>query len=138
MPKTIVDDKNDGRKEFHGIVINISQKNKSIFETVNIIGKRKYFFGLLILYKVKVSPDKIADAIKAFQSNMSDRIVFKKQEFYLHFYRDNELIIVFRDKIFNASPNKSTWAEAIAHGRQLKITDKQLDFAPNRLEDEKF
>jgi hypothetical protein len=138
MPKTIVDDKNDGKKEFHGIIINISQKNKSIFETVNVLGKRKYLFGLLTLYKVKVPPDKITDAIKAFQSNMSDTVVFKKQEFYFHFYRDNELIIVFRDKIFNASPDKSTWAEAIAHGRQLKITDKQLDFVPNRFEDENF
>ena len=138
MPKTIVDDKNDDKKEFHGIIINISQKNRSIFETVNILGKRKYLFGLLTLYKVKVSPDKISDAIKAFQRNMSDRVVFKKQEFYLHFYRDNELIIVFRDKIFNVLPDKSTWAEAIAHGRQLKITDKQLDFVPSRFEDENF
>ena len=138
MSKTIVDDKNDDSKEFHGIIINISQKNKSVFETINILGKRKYLFGLLTLYKVKVSPDKIANVIKAFQSNMSDRIIFKKQEFYFHFYRDNELIIVFKDEIFNVSPDKSTWEQAIAHGRQLKITDKQLDFVPNRFEDENF
>jgi hypothetical protein len=138
MPKTIVDDKNDNNKEFHGIIINISQKNKSIFKTVDIVGKRKYLFGFLTLYKVNVSSDKIADVIKAFQRNMAGRIVFKKQEFYCHFYRDNELIIVFRDEIFNVSPDKSTWVEAIAYGRQLKIADKQLDFVPNRFEDENF
>ena len=69
---------------------------------------------------------------------MSDRIFLKKQEFYLHFYRNNELIIVFRDKIFSVAPDKSTWADAIAHGRKLKIAEKQLDFRPNRFKDEDY
>jgi len=45
---------------------------------------------------------------------------------------------VFRDEIFYVSPDKSAWAEAIAHSRYLKITDKQLDFVPSRFEDENF
>jgi hypothetical protein len=124
--------------EYHGIIINLSQKNKSIFNTLEIIGRKKLFFGLLTIYKVKVTPDKIDRVINEFQSNMSCRIAFKKQEFYLHFYRENELIIVFKDKIFNISPDKSTWSDAIAYGRQLKIADSQLDFFPNKFEDEEF
>ena len=134
----VIGNQSNDNKEYHGIIINISQRDKSIFKTIDILGKRKYLFGLLILYKVKVASNKLADVIKALQNNLSDRILFKKQEFYFHFYRDNELIIVFRDEIFKVSPDKSTWLEAIAHGRQLKIADKQLDFIPNRFEDENY
>jgi len=123
---------------YHGIIINVSQRDRSIFKTAEIIGKKKLFFGFLTFYKIKASPDTIDGTIKAFQGNMADRVLFRKQEFYLHFYRDDELIIVFRDKIFNVSPDTSTWAAAIAHGRQLKIADKQLDFKPNRFEDEDY
>ena len=135
---TVVGNQTNVNKEYHGIIINISQRDKSIFKTIDILGKRKYLFGLLIFYKIKVVPENLVSVIKTLQNNLSNRILFKKQEFYFHFYRDNELIIVFRDKIFKVSPDKSTWLEAITHGRQLKITDKQLDFIPNRFEDETY
>jgi hypothetical protein len=135
---TIIDNESTDKKEYHGIIINLSQKDKSIFKTIEIIGKRKLLLGLLTLHKVKVLPDKIDKVISAFQRNMSDKIILKKQGFYFHFYRDNELIIVFKDKIFKASPDKLTWPDAIAHGRQLKIANSQLDFIPNRFEDEDY
>jgi hypothetical protein len=134
--------KNDGnvlnQQEYHGIIINLSQRDKSVFNTVEIIGRKKSFSGLVTLYKIRVSPDNIDAVIKTFQHNMADWLFFKKQEFYFHFYRDNELIIVFKDKIFKVSPDKSTWGEAIAYGLQLKITAKQLDFFPSRFGDEQY
>ena len=135
---TIINDRSKDDKEYHGIIINLSQRDKSIFKTIEIIGKRKLLFGFVILYKVKVFPDNINEIIKALQNNLSNRIIFKRQEFYFHFYRDNELIVVFKDKIFNISPDKSTWIGAITYGRQLNIADKQLDFIPNRFEDEDY
>jgi hypothetical protein len=129
---------NSSGKEYHGIIINLSQKDKSIFNTVEVIGKRKFLFGLITLYKVKVSPGNIDNVIKAFQTNMSDRIFLRKQEFYFHFYRGNELVIVFKNKIFKASPDKSTWSDAITYGIQLKIPENQLDFIPNKFEDEEY
>ena len=117
---------NSAGKEYHGIIINLSQKDKSIFNTVEVIGKRKFLFGLLTLYKVKVSPENIDKVLKAFQTNMSDRIFLRKQEFYFHFYRGNELIIVFRNKIFKVSTDKSSWADAITYGIQLKIRKTSL------------
>ncbi len=124
--------------EYHGIVIDVSQKDKSIFKTLDIIGMKKTLFGIISIYKVKVTAEKIDEVIKKLQSNLVDRILFKKQEFYFHFYRDDELIIVFRDNIFRVSPDKSTWADTIAHGRRLMISDQQLDFIPNKFEDEDF
>jgi len=80
----------------------------------------------------------IDKSIKDLQDNMSDKVLFKKQEFYFHFYRDNELIIVYKDKIFKISPDKSTWIDAITYGKRLNISEKQLDFIPNRFEDEDY
>jgi hypothetical protein len=127
---------NKSYNEYHGIIINRSQRDKAIFKTIEIIGERKSLWGLLALYKIRVLPENIDGIIKAFQSNMADKLFFKKQEFYFHFYRNNELIVVFRDKIFRVSPDKSTWGEVIAHGHQLKIADTQLDFTPNTFDSE--
>jgi hypothetical protein len=128
----------DNTSEYHGIIISQSQHDRSIFNKLEIIGKRKSLFGLLTLYKIRVKPEKIDLTIKLLQSNMASRLFLIKQEFYFHFYRDNELIVVFRDSIFKISPDKSTWNDAIAHGRSLKIADKQLDFTPNTFESETY
>jgi hypothetical protein len=124
--------------EYHGIVIDFSQKDKSIFNTVEVIGKHPYFFGLMNIYKLKVPSGKIDGVIKAFQKNMANRFLLSFQDFYLHFYRDNELIIVFKDKVFHVTPDSETWGEAIEHGKKLKIATNQLDFYPCRFEDEDF
>lgn len=62
------------------------------------------------------------------EKNMVNRIGLKKQEFYLHFYCGNELIVVYRTKKFLATSDKSTWIEAQNYGKNLGIVSKQLDF----------
>ena len=59
---------------------------------------------------------------------MVTHIAFVKQEFYVHFYCENELIVVFKEKVFHITTDKITWTEAIAYGRSLGIREKQLDF----------
>lgn len=59
---------------------------------------------------------------------MVDHIGLLRQEFYLHFYCGNELIVVYRNKVFLATSDKSTWEEAQSYGRGLGIVSKQLDF----------
>lgn len=97
------DKKNNSRKSdknfYHGIVVNISQKNKSILKSFEIIGCKKILFGLLKLYKINVPINLIDKAIMDLQGNMTDKVLFIKQQFYFHFYRENKLIIVFKDKI---------------------------------------
>jgi hypothetical protein len=69
---------------------------------------------------------------------MARKILFLKQEFYAHFYRDNGIIIVFKEKIFNVTVDKNTWKAAINYGKTININEKQLYFIPNRFEDEEF
>jgi hypothetical protein len=126
------------KNEYHGIIFNICQKDKSIFNELNIIGKKKFIFGLFTIYKVGVSQNDLNDVIRIIQKNMTDQILFKKQEFYAHFYRLNELIIVYKYKLFKVTTDKSTWEEAIEYGKSLKIKDEQLDFKPCKIDEETF
>ena len=114
---------------YHGIIVDASQKDKSEFGKLEIAGQKKS--GGWILYKVEVSQEKLERTISRLQKNINDG-------FYFHFYKGSELIVVFKRKIFRISTNKSTWKEAIEYGKSLGIPEKQLDFRPCRIEDETY
>lgn len=126
------------KDEYHGIIVNISQIDKSVFNSFRIIGQKRVLSGLITLYKVSVLPDDLNDVITKVQNNMRSRILFKKQEFYAHFYRGDELVIVYKYRVFNVTTDQSSWKEAIVYGKSLKIPDKQLDFIPCRFNDESY
>ena len=116
-------------ENYHGIIVNVSQKDKSIFDRLKILGEKKLWSW--ILYKVEIKPKELKKRIKELQENMTEG-------FYFHFYRNNELIVVFNKKVFYAKTDKSTWNEIIEYGKSLKIPEKQLDFFPCKEEDEKY
>jgi len=124
--------------EYHGIVINLSLKNPSIINDLDVIGKRSVILNLLVLYKLRVLPENIDVVIRRLQANMRDGLLWLIPGFYFHFYRDNELIIVFKNKIFRATPDPTTWSEALTYGWSLGISGKQLDFFPCRFSDETY
>jgi|SRR3989338_9108457 len=52
-----------------------------------------------------------------------------KPEWYAHFGCGDEMIVLFRDKMFAQKTNdKNTWQPAIEHGLSLGIPKSQLDF----------
>jgi hypothetical protein len=124
--------------EYHGIVINLSQKDPSILGGLDVIGKRSANLNLVGLYKVRVAPEKLEGVIECLQANMRDRFWWFVHGFYFHFYRDNELIVVFKNRIFRVTPEPATWSEVVAYGLALGIPEKQLDFFPCRFSDEPY
>jgi hypothetical protein len=59
--------------------------------------------------------------------------------FYCHFYRGEELVVVFKERIFKANAcDKSTWAEILEYGKSIHIPEAQLDFLPCKIEDETY
>lgn len=58
-------------REYHGIIVNISQRDRSIFKGLEIIGQRRLLPGLLILYKLRVAEGGIDRVIEAVQENMA-------------------------------------------------------------------
>lgn len=52
-----------------------------------------------------------------------------KPGWYMHFWRDDEVIAIFKDKTFKFKySDKSTWEPAIEYGRSVGIPAEQLDF----------
>lgn len=48
---------------------------------------------------------------------------------FTHFWNGENLVVLFSDARFDASFNdRSTWADAIAHGKSLGIPEHQLNF----------
>ena len=115
--------------EYHGVIVDVSQKDKRIFETLNILGNKKD--GSWILYKIGVSERDIDRTIKCLQENMVDG-------FYFHFYKDDKLIVIFKKKIFKIIVDKSSWKKAINYGKSIGIPEEQLDFYPCRVGDEEY
>ena len=90
------------------------------------------------IYKVGVQASDLKTVIRRLQENMSSKLLFLSQGYYAHFYRDMELLIVFRDKVFHVSTDPTTLGEAIEHGKTLGIAARQLDFSPCRVEEETY
>ncbi len=123
--------------DYHGIIIWQSQRKKSIFRKLNCIGSKKFFLGLIMIQKIQVSPEELEPIIAELQQNLTDRFLWMRN-FYFHLYREDELIVVFRDQIFHLTADVETWKDAIKYGKSLGIPEKQLDFKPCRFEDETF
>ena len=123
---------------YHGIIINLSLKDKSLFKSLEIIGQKRVFLNWLVLYKVNVSPEIIGSTIQNIQSNLVEKFWFYFPHFYCHFYRDDELIVVFKEKVFRVKTDPATWQEVLEYGKSIGIPAKQLDFCPCRLADEMY
>jgi hypothetical protein len=53
----------------------------------------------------------------------------RPEAFYAHFWHGDRILVVYPDARFEiATDDKSTWTEAIRHGRAKGIPDEQLDF----------
>jgi len=117
--------------EYHGIIIKEGLKNPSILGQIKILGTKKT--GEWTLLRVEVNENEINDVIKIVKENLLTNPVY-----YAHFYRNEELIVVFPEKIFYLTPNKETWKPAIEYGRSMGVPEGELDFKPCRFEEETY
>ncbi len=114
---------------YHGIIIDKSLNDSSIIDSLNILGKKES--GNWILFKIEISSEEKETKIKELQEQL-------KEKYYFHIYRKDELIIIFKEKIFRVTTNKESWTEARYYGKSLDIPEEQLDFLPCKMEDEKY
>jgi len=127
-------------------VVNLSLKNVNVINNYKTIDIKKRFWGFVKIYTLLIPSEKIEETVNYFQSNMSTRL---KKEWYITFYNENKVIIVFRSKIFKLSPRgispiheklidissaeqKNEWNEMINYAKSLGIPDSQCDFLPEK------
>jgi hypothetical protein len=113
--------------EYHGIIVKEGVRDISIFQNIRVLSRQTGKDWTLM--KVGVSPKGINKIISSAQTNL---VIENGIPYYAHFYRDNELIVVFPSKVFRITPDRATWGES------LGIARKELDFRPCWVEDETY
>jgi hypothetical protein len=109
-----------------GIVIEQSLKDPGGMAQFLILSTRRgkaWTFHL-----VAVPEEQIDQQVSVLQANM-----VTADYWYAHFFRGEELVIVYRDAVFRVSAHPDTWADAVAHGLRNGIPEEQLDFTPRSL-----
>jgi len=117
---------------FHGILVSTSFKLPSFVKNFNIFDSRKSTSNPWILFGIEVLRSALNSTIIDIQNNLKEN-----QPYYAHLYDDEDLIVIFKNKVLKATPHSSTWKEIIEYGIRLGIPRDQLDFWPNRFQDEK-
>ena len=115
---------------YHGIILDLEFKDSTYPQKFKLFAKRKSSTSGWLLYGVEVGDQEIDKVILEVQENMKD-----DKPYYAHFYNDNDMIVVFKKNVFRVKPHISTWA-VINYGKKLNIPQEQLDFWPNRFQDE--
>jgi len=117
-------------EEFHAILVDKSLISPEVLGALKILSENAD--GDWTLYKIAVIENDLIRTIKLIQLGMLEG------GWYFHLYNSDgsRLIVVFKDKFFDISNNPLTWTEAVQYGLSLGTPLAQLDFNPNRFEDE--
>ena len=120
-------------EDYHGIVVREGLSNPSVLNAVRVLGQKKA--GEWTLLRVGVTPSSVGSTIDQIQRGLR---TVDSVPFYAHFYRSDELIVVFPQRVFRISPDPATWRPAVDYGRSVGIGEDELDFRPCRFEDETY
>ena len=114
---------------WHGILVDVAF-DKAFLDGLKAIGRKED--DDWVIMKIELPDQGIGKAAKRIQDNMKDG-------FYSHLYaEDGRLIIIFKNRMFDAEADRSTWKRAIEYGKSVGIPAEQLDFYPCKFEDETY
>lgn len=116
---------------YHGIVVAQGFHDPAFPETFPIFAKRVSKSDGWIIYGIEVKVSDLEEAVVRIQKQL-----VSDEPWYGHLYNDAGLIVIFKNRVFRVTPHQSTWDDVIAYGKTLEIPAEQLDFWPNRFQDE--
>ncbi len=118
---------------FKGVVIKESLGNTEILKRIKILSTKieqvtpshkTPWLKQWTLHTVEIpseSMDRISDELK--------NSLEKKHNWFMHFWKEGLLVVIFKDKIFKLpKDDKEAWRPAIEHGISLGIPKYQLNF----------
>jgi hypothetical protein len=114
---------------FHGILLDLAFVDQEYPKSFSLFAQK--LSGDWGLYGIKVDQNDCESTVVNIQAHMRT-----DQPFYNHLYDDERLIVIFRERIFRVTTHASSWEEVKQYGLTLGIPEQQLDFWPNRFQDE--
>lgn len=113
--------------EYLGIMVEQSFTDPDLMNRFQVLASRKVQSWTMHL--VSVPEDQLGEQIRAVQAGMAEG------RWYMHFFRGDVLVVVYKDAVFRVGTDPETWAPAAKHGLNGGIPREQLDFAPRMAED---
>ena len=114
---------------FHGILLDLAFVDQGYPKSFSLFAQK--LSGDWGLYGIKVDRNDFESVVASIQSHMKS-----DKPFYNHLYDDEMLIVIFRERIFHMTTHASSWKDVKQYGLTLGIPEQQLDFWPNRFQDE--
>ncbi len=114
---------------FHGILVDAAFTVKRFPESFGIFARKQV--GDWTLFGVEIPREGLDQSIQSIQAAMR-----ADEPFYGHLYDDEILIAIFKTRVFRVTPHRSSWDAIKGYGKSLNIPEEQLDFWPNRFQDE--
>lgn len=114
---------------YHAIIV-----DQSFIDSSKIRSFRVYAIkhdGTWKIYGVEIDDSHVDDVVEQIQKNMKPN-----EPWYAHIYNNEELIIIFKNKVFSATSSPTSWQPAIDYGVQMNIPKGQLNFRPTKFDDE--
>ncbi len=116
---------------YHGIILDSAFEDPNYPYSFKIFAKRKSTTNPWILIGIEIKESELEKSISDIQLNMKS-----DKPYYSHLYNDEDLVVIFKNKVFKVKSHSSTWKPIIEYGQLLGIPKEQLDFWPNRVQDE--
>jgi hypothetical protein len=109
--------------DYLGVVIAESLMNPDEQARLPVVAsKRSHDWTFLLL---RVRPGALEAHLSALQAAMrSDEV------WYSHYFCGDELVVVFRERVFATSVDPAAWSEVVAYGLAQGIQRAELDFEP--------
>jgi hypothetical protein len=112
--------------EYLGVVVRESLRDPSL--TPPLVASRRGADWTMLLVRIPV--EELDHGVAALRSNFDPTDCW-----YAHFFREDELVVVFADEVFRVSTDPATWDAPVQHGRDCGVPDNELDFSPRTVEE---
>ncbi len=113
-------------ESYVGVLIEQSLSDPAGLRGIEVLRRQRDPHGTWVFLLVRVVGEPATEAFAALQAGLR-----QQERWYAHFFRGDELVVIFADAIFTMSTSPATWRPAIEHGRRLGIPPEQLDFVPH-------
>lgn len=102
--------------EYHGNMLDTEFRGPDFLKRFTIFAKEKSPRNPWTMHGVVIPAKAIEAVIRDVRRNL-----LPGAPYYAHFYNadGNELIIVYKERVFRVTSDKSRWKEAIEYGRSL-------------------
>jgi len=114
---------------YHGILVDVAFTSREFPRTFPLFAYKKA--GEWGLYGIQVARKDLETAIQSIRGAMR-----ADAPFYAHLYDDEQVIVIFKERVFRVTSHASRWDELRRYGLTLGIPLVQLDLWPNRFQDE--